>query len=93
MNIYRFKQENIFLNNENYTMIPLQLLNHDFFMSRPSASVIAKLGGSMKYGGISPYYGFLPAPLSTYKELIKEYNKINNPPSSFTNNQDSVSDS
>jgi len=92
MNIFRFKQNEISLNDDNYRMIPLTLLNHTSFMNRPSASVIAKLGGSMKYGGLTPYNAFLPAPFSTYKELIKEYKKTSIPSLEIATESDHLSD-
>jgi len=93
MNIFRFKQDDISLNNENYRMIPLELLTHNFYLNRPGASKIAKLGGAVEYGGLMPYYPFLPAPFSTYKELIKEYNKTSIPSPELTTDADHLSDS
>ncbi len=93
MNIFRFKQDDISLNNENYHMIPLELLNHNFYMSRPGASKIAKLGGHVEYGGLMPYYPFLPAPFSTYKELLKEYKKTSMPSPQLTLDTEYSSDS
>lgn len=79
MNIFRFKQDDISLNDVNYRMIPLELLTHNFFMNRSGSSLISKLGVAVEYGGLVPYYPFLPAPFSTYKELIKEYKKTSMP--------------
>ena len=92
MNIFRFKQDDISFNNENYRMIPLELLNHSFYMNRPGASKIAKLGGAVEYGGLMPYHAFLPAPFSTYKELIKEYKKTSIPSLEIATESDHLSD-
>ncbi|MCM1990966.1 hypothetical protein [Oceanirhabdus seepicola] len=92
MNIFRFKQDDISLNNENYRMIPIELLNHNFYMTRPGASKIAKLGGSVEYGGLMPYFPFLPAPFSTYKSLLKEYKKNSIPSPELTTETNHLSD-